>query len=182
MVLLQSSMVPLGSPAPNFDLMGIDGKQHSLATYADKKVLVVIFMCNHCPYVQKIWPDLVELEKRMPEEVQFVGINSNANPDYPEDSFEKMKEYMKKWDAKFIYLHDKGQEVAKAYWAVCTPDPFLLVNNGDFILAFHSRIDDKHGSVGSSEEMYRVVDELIETGNVTLKEMPSMGCSIKWKD
>ena len=125
MALLHSSMVPLGSPAHDFHLKGIDGEMHSLVDYAEAKVLVLVFMCNHCPYVQAIWDDLVALEKRMPNEVRFLGINANANPDYPEDSFEKMKEYAKaKWQ-EFPYLYDENQEVAKAYDARCTPDIFV---------------------------------------------------------
>jgi len=163
-------MVPLGSPAPNFDLMGIDGKQHSLATYADKKVLVVIFMCNHCPYVQKIWPDLVELEKRMPEEVQFVGINSNANPDYPEDSFEKMKEYTTAKGQEFPYLYDAEQSAAKAYDAQCTPD--IFVYGEDRTLAYR----------GAFEGLEDAVQSLLQGKEITeeLSASPSMGCSIKW--
>src|SRR3990167_6087139 len=106
MVLLQSSMVPLGTPMPDFNLKGIDGREHSPASHADKKVLVVVFMCNHCPYVQKIWDDLVTLEKHLPEEVQFLGINPKGQ--------------------EFPYLLDETQTVAKAFQATCTPDIFVF--------------------------------------------------------
>lgn len=168
MVLLQSKMVPLGSPAPDFNLMGTDDKQHSLATYANKKVLVVIFMCNHCPYVQKIWPDLVELEKRMPEDVQFVGINSNANPAYPEDSFEKMKEYTAAKGQEFPYLYDETQEAAKAYDAQCTPD--IFVYGEDRKLAYR----------GAFEGLEGAIESLLKGKEPAQQQVHSMGCSIKW--
>ena len=122
MALTESRMLPLGSVAPDFDLKGIDNKMHTLQEYSSAKVLVIIFMCNHCPYVQKIWTDMVELVVSMHEGVQFVGINSNANSNYPEDSFEKMSKYAKEKGHNFPYLYDEHQEAAKAYGAVCTPD------------------------------------------------------------
>ncbi len=126
MVLLHSKMVPLGAAAPDFNLLGIDGRMHSLADFARAKVLVVVFMCNHCPYVQKIWEALVALDKHSPTEVQFVGINPNGgNPAYPEDSFEKMKEYAAQKGQEFPYLLDEKQEVGRAYQAECTPDIFV---------------------------------------------------------
>ena len=126
MALLSSKMVPLGTPAPDFKLKGIDGDFHSLSSYSAAEVLVVVFMCNHCPYVQKIWDDLVALEKRMPDGVDFVGINSTGgNPAYPEDSFEKMKEYAAAKEQHFDYLMDETQTVGKAYDAQCTPDIFV---------------------------------------------------------
>ncbi len=168
MVLLQSKMVPLGSPAPDFNLIGTDDRQHSLASYANKKVLVVIFMCNHCPYVQKIWPDLVALEKRMPEDVQFVGINSNANPAYPEDSFEKMKEYAAAKGQEFPYLYDETQEAAKAYDAQCTPD--IFVYGQDRTLAYR----------GAFEGLEGAVESLLKGNEPAQQQVHSMGCSIKW--
>ena len=170
MALLHSSMVPLGTGAPSFNLLGIDDAMHTLDAYADKKVLVVIFMCNHCPYVQKIWDDLVALEKRMPEQVQFVGINSNANPAYPEDSFEKMKEYAKEKGQEFPYLYDADQTAAKAYNAQCTPD--IFVYGEDRHLAYR----------GAFEGLEWAVDSLLEGKKPVLggAQVPSMGCSIKW--
>ena len=170
MVLLQSSMVPLGTPAPDFNLKGTDDGMHSLATYADKKVLAVIFMCNHCPYVQKIWDDLVALEKRMPQEVQFIGINSNANPAYPEDSFEKMKEYAAQKGQEFPYLYDAEQTAAKAYGALCTPD--IFVYGEERTLAYR----------GAFEGLEAAVNTLLNGEKPVLggAQVPSMGCSIKW--
>lgn len=168
MVLLQSSMVPLGTPAPEFNLLGTDDAMHSLASYSSKKVLAVIFMCNHCPYVQKIWDDLVALEKRMPEEVQFVGINSNANPAYPEDSFEKMKEYASQKGQEFPYLYDADQTAAKAYSAQCTPD--IFVYGEERTLAYR----------GAFEGLEAAVTTLLEGKKPAEQQVHSMGCSIKW--
>src|SRR3989338_8438434 len=169
MVLLQSSMVPLGTPMPDFNLKGIDGREHSPASHADKKVLVVVFMCNHCPYVQKIWDDLVTLEKHLPEEVQFLGINPNgANPNYPEDSFEKMKEYAAAKGQEFPYLLDETQEVAKAFQATCTPD--IFVYGPERALAYR----------GAFEGLERAIQALLKGESPQVEQVHSMGCSLKW--
>jgi len=162
-------MVPLGTPAPDFNLKGIDGALHSLSSYAAKKVLVVIFMCNHCPYVQKIWPDLVALARRVPGEVQFVGINANGgNPAYPEDSFEKMKEYAMERGQEFPYLIDESQIVSKAYGAECTPD--IFVYDAERNLAYR----------GAFEGLEEAVEALVKGESVPAQQVHSMGCSIKW--
>lgn len=168
MVLLQSTMVPLGTPAPDFSLKGIDEKQHSLADYSSAKVLVMIFMCNHCPYVQKIWDDLVALEGKMPEQVQFVGVNSNANPDYPEDSFEKMKEYAAEKRQNFPYLYDEGQEVSNAYGAQCTPDIFVYDSARE--LAYR----------GSFAGLELAISAMLNDEKPPAEQKVSIGCSIKW--
>lgn len=169
MVLLQSKMVPLGTPAPDFRLKGVDGAMHSLDSYASQSVLVVIFMCNHCPYVQKIWDDLVALHKRMPSSVQFVGINSNgANPAYPEDSFEKMKDYAAAHGQEFPYLYDETQSVAKAYDAQCTPD--IFVYDSSRRLAYR----------GAFDGLEEAITALLKGESVSSQQRHSMGCSIKW--
>lgn len=170
MVLLQSSMVPLGTPAPDFNLMGVDDVMYDINNFDDKKVLVVIFMCNHCPYVQKIWPDLNGLVERSALEVQFVGINANANPNYPEDSFEKMKEYALKMGQNFPYLYDENQEVAKEYGAVCTPDFFVY--DEDRNLAYRGHFDGVEAAV----------IDLLDGKRPSKDQRNSMGCSIKWVD
>ena len=168
MVLMHSSMVPLGTAAPAFSLKGIDGEIHTLSDYLEKDVLVIIFMCNHCPYVQKIWDDLVTLDKELPEAVQFLGINSNSNPDYPEDSFEKMAEYAAVRGQEFPYLYDEDQAVAKAYDAQCTPDIFVF----DKVQKLVYR--------GSFEGLKPAIESLLN-GKVPLESQThSMGCSIKW--
>ncbi len=180
MVLLGSNdeMLKTGDKAPEFSLMATDGKKYSLADFSDKKTVLIVFICNHCPYVI---PKIKEL-KRIAEdfsEVAVVCINSNDSAQYEEDSFEKMQEYMQEWKAGFVYLHDETQEVARAYGAVCTPDPFLFDNG--LKLIFHSRIDNTHGEEEGKHEMYEAVKEFLEKGSISLPEKPSMGCSIKWK-
>lgn len=168
MVLLQSKMVPLGTPAPDFKLFGIDGELHDLNRYSGKKILVIIFMCNHCPYVQKIWDDLVALEKTMPESVQFLGINSNANQTYPEDSYEKMQEYALAKGQEFPYLYDETQGTAKNYGAQCTPDFFVY--NAQRLLEYRGAFDD----------LKQAIDSLLEGKKPAEQQTFSIGCSIKW--
>jgi peroxiredoxin len=178
MSLTYSQTIPFGSSAPDFALPGIDGKTHTLAEFPDKKALVVVFMCNHCPYVQAVWPKLIELQKEFSDTgVQFVGINSNDAEDYPEDGFEKMKEYAAERRMNFPYLRDETQEVAKKYGAVCTPDIFVYQqsasSNNQFALAYHGRIE--------NDEMATALKALIKGKKPSQDQKPSMGCSIKWK-
>lgn len=183
MVLLESEKVALGSPAPDFTLPGIDEKDHSLQDYKGKKALVIIFMCNHCPYVQAQWSRMVALqEKYMDQDVQFIGINANSNPDYPEDSFEKMKEYADEYSMNFPYLVDESQEVARAYKAQCTPD--IFVYDGTLKLAYHGRIDDswKDATAATSHELDVALTALVDGKIPDTNQKPSMGCSIKWRD
>ena len=97
----------------------------------------------------------------------------------PEDSFEKMKDYFDEWNIGFVYLRDESQEIAQAYGAVCTPDPFLF--DSDLKLVYHGRIDDTHGKEDGEHELHQVIGEFLATGKITLEEQPSMGCSIKWR-
>lgn len=172
MVLLQSSMVPLGGRAPDFNLKGTDGQMHALADYASAKALVIVFMCNHCPYVQEIWGDLVALEKQLRadagQDVQFIGINSNANPDYPEDSFEKMAEYAAEHGQEFPYLYDGDQAAAKAYDAQCTPD--IFVYDAERKLAYR----------GAFAGVEAAASAIIRGEKPPQEQVHSMGCSIKW--
>lgn len=174
----------IGESTPDFSLPATDGKTYSLSSFKEAKALLVIFMCNHCPYVL---PKINEM-KRIARDYQdrglaVIGINSNDDANYPEDSFAKMKSYAVLWRLPFPYLRDESQDIAKAYGAVCTPDPFLLKNeNGVFQLVFHSRIDDTHGKEQvARHELHEAVAELLEKGTIARKEQPSMGCSIKWK-
>lgn len=162
-------MVPLGTPVPGFKLRGIDDQFHSLGDYSEKKVLVVIFMCNHCPYVQAIWDDLVALEKRSSEDVQFIGINPNgANPNYPEDSFEKMREYAAAKGQSFPYLIDETQEVAKAFGAQCTPDIFLYGLERTLLYR------------GAFEGLEHAINMTLKGEKPAAEQKYSMGCSLKW--
>lgn len=183
MVLLESEKVELGTLASDFDLLGTDDKKHSLADFQGKKALVIVFMCNHCPYVQAQWSRLTSLQEKYKDKgVQFVGINANYNPDYPEDSFEKMKEYSEEYNMNFPYLLDESQEVARAYNAQCTPDIFVYDANQK--LAYHGRIDDnwKDGDAATSHELDDALAALVAGEEPDREQHPSMGCSIKWRD
>lgn len=173
MALLESENIPLGEKANDFSLASTDGELYELDDFSDAEVLVIVFMCNHCPYVQKIWGELVDLQLDFEEMgVQFVGINPNSHPDYPEETMDKMKEYYEEYDMNFPYLLDESQEVARAYGAKCTPDIYVFNNNRK--LAYHGRIE--------NDELRNAIDALVEGRQPDEDQNPSMGCSIKWKD
>lgn len=189
MALTYSQSIPFGEKAPDFSLPGIDGKTYSLASFTDKKILVMIFMCNHCPYVQACWDRFVNLQNEFgPRGVQFIGINANDSDGYPEDSFEKMKEYAAEKGQNFPYLRDESQKTAKAYDAVCTPDIFVYerahgASANELILAYHGRIDDnwKEPEKVTKRELAEALEALLQNKKPSPDQKPSMGCSIKWK-
>lgn len=182
MALLQSrEELQVGDAAPEFTLTGVDNAQHSLRGY-DAKAVLIVFMCNHCPFVIPKVPALNALQRKYQDRgLVVVGINANDAETYPEDSFEKMRSYAKEWGLTFDYLHDATQQVAKAYGAACTPDPFLLDAEGR--LAWHGRIDDamNPGDSPSRHDMDEAIGQLLETGRVDKPFLPSQGCSIKWR-
>ena len=183
MTLLESKGIPMGTPAPDFSLKGVDDQVHSLTDAADAEVFVIVFMCNHCPYVQAIWDRLVALQGKFEDRgVQFVGINPNYHPDYPEDSLEKMKEYYGQHEMNFPYLIDESQEIARAYGAECTPD--IFVYDRERKLAYHGRIDDnwQNPDAVTREELSDAIEALLESEVPSEDQNPSMGCSIKWRD
>lgn len=183
MTLLESLNLPLGESAKNFTLRGVDERTYTLESFADDKLLVIIFMCNHCPYVQAVWSRLVSLqEKYKNQSVQFVGINSNAaNPEYSEDGFEKMQDYFLKYKMNFPYLIDETQNVAREYKAQCTPD--IYVFDGDRKLVYHGRLDDnwKDENGVTKRDLDQAINVLLKGEKVDFHQRPSMGCSIKWK-
>lgn len=182
MALLESKQIAWGTPAPDFSLRGIDGHLYSLENFRDAKVLVVVFMCNHCPYVQAIWGRLVNLQERYwDKELRFVGINPNvANPEYEDETLEKMKIYARDYQMNFPYLVDEKQLVAAEYQAPCTPD--IYVYDEERKLAYHGRIDDswKDESAVTKEELALAIEALLTGERPSEKQNPSMGCSIKW--
>lgn len=173
----------MGTPAADFSLKGTDDQMHSLADFGSAEVLVVVFMCNHCPYVQAVWSRLVALQERYASKgVQFVGINPNLNPAYPEEDLEHMKDYYEQYSMNFPYLLDESQEVARAYGAVCTPDIFVYDRSRE--LAYHGRIDDQWQDPDgvTREELAEALDALVEGGAPSDEQNPTIGCSIKWRD
>ncbi len=171
MVLMQSNYekIKKGDKAPNFSLKGTDGNDFNLTYLKGKKATLVIFMCNHCPYVI---PEIEKINKIASDfrNVTVIGINPNNNPDYPDDSFENMKKMVEEKRFRFYYLFDEHQKAAKDYNATCTPDPFLF--DKDLNLIYHGRLD----------EMYEIIEEFLGSGEITQEEIPSQGCSIKWVD
>ena len=140
MVLTESTIsLKTGDSAPEFNLKGIDDNMHSLNDYS-KKGLLIIFMCNHCPYVKAKINAINELHDKFKDHISIVGINSNDSIKYPDDNFDSMKVVVKEKGLKIDYLVDETQEIAKKYGAVCTPDPFLF--DSEKKLVFHGRIDD----------------------------------------
>ena len=182
MALLHSSMVPLGTAVIDFKLPGVDGKEYSLESFAAYKVLVIIFMCNHCPYVKAVIQRLIDLQKEvLGQGVRLVGINCNDAIKYPDDSFESMYRVSKVWGMNFPYLFDESQEVAQKYDAVCTPDIYLY--GAKRTLLYRGRIDDNWDNPDkvSRRDLKQAIDSILSDRKITIKQIPSMGCSIKWK-
>jgi len=169
-----------GMQAPAFTLKGVDGKSHSLSDYKSKSTLV-IFMCNHCPFVKARIGEMVELQSRFsPSELQVIGINSN-DPNYEDEGFDNMVRFAKQYSVNFPYLIDESQEVARAYGAMCTPDPFLLDASGK--LMFHGRINDamEPEAKPTVPVMENNIRALLSGKKIEKDFDPSIGCSIKWK-
>ena len=182
MVLLESKVsLQTGDMAPDFELLGIDDKQHSLTNYKDYKGLLVIFMCNHCPYVKAKIDAIKEIHEKFKDRIALVGINSNDSTEYPDDSFENMKIIAQEKEIKFDYLVDGDQEIAKRYGAVCTPDPFLF--DSERKLVFHGRIDNamKPEDTATEKTMIDNIQKFLDGEKIEKDFDPSIGCSIKWK-
>ena len=172
-----------GEKVHGFSLKGIDGKKYSLEQFKGKKAVLVIFMCNHCPYVKHKIDAITFLDREFRDKgLVVIGINSNDAKNYPDDSFDNMKKFANERNIEFPYLVDETQEVAKNYGASCTPDPFLL--NHELKLAYHGRFDDAThpGTIAKTNEMKQAIEHLLAGKPVTIEEKPSIGCSIKWKN
>lgn len=184
MVLTESSRkLQTGQPAPAFSLSGTDGRIHSLKEFEQASALVVFFMCNHCPYVLAKLPAMKKLyDTYRPRNVAFVGINSNNNPDYPDDDFEHMKRFVADNQIRFPYLFDDSQNVARSYGAACTPDPFVF--DSSMRLAYHGRIDDALSPEAqpTTPDLAHALDDLLMGKLPTGGFKPSRGCSIKWRE
>ncbi len=184
MALTESTMgLPLGSQAPNFRLPDTDGRMVSLRDFEGARALLVVFMCNHCPYVIHVKEGLAALGRDyMPRGVAMVGINSNDVENYPQDSPERMKEDKEKYGYPFPYLFDETQETAKAYKAACTPDFFLF--DGQFRLVYRGQMDGSRPGSDvpvTGKDLRAALDALLEGRPVPSEQRPSAGCNIKWK-
>jgi len=183
MALTASRMLALGTSAPDFSLPDTAGNTVSLDDFEKSPALLIIFMCNHCPFVKHVLGDLVELIKGyQAREVAVVGINSNDVANYPDDSPEMMAELVRESGFTFPYLYDETQGVAKAYGAACTPDFFLF--DGRRSLAYRGQMDDSRPDNGmpvTGADLTAAIDAVIEGKPVVSEQKPSMGCNIKWK-
>ena len=176
--------VVLDTPAAEFRLPATDGKTYALDDVAGKKGTVVVFICNHCPYVKAVIDRMVaDARVLMSEGVGFAAICSNDAESYPEDSFENMKRFAKAHNFPFPYLHDETQIVARAYRAVCTPDFFGY--DADRKLKYRGRLDEGRITPpreGASRELVEAMRAIATTGLARADQKASIGCSIKWKD
>jgi peroxiredoxin len=184
MVELESTdVLELGDEAPDFELAGVDGR-YALDDFADDDALLVVFTCNHCPYAKAKFDELNRLTSEF-DDVSVVGINPNDAEEYPEDDFETMVERVESGEIQFdAYLRDESQDVAAAYGATCTPDPYLFENDGgSFRLVYHGRLDDAPNpdDEPSEREMHGHIKDLLAGESVSDEFKPSRGCSIKWK-
>ena len=184
MALTESNMLPIGTQAPAFELPDtISGKTISLNNIKSDKATVVMFICNHCPYVIHINQMIVEVAKRYQAKgVSFVAISSNDVENYPQDGPDKMKEHAADVGYPFPYLYDETQDVAKAYDAACTPDFYLF--DGNMNLAYRGRLDNSspgNGQPLTGADLSAAIDSVLESETVAERQFPSMGCNIKWK-
>lgn len=178
-----STMLPLGTLAPDFSLPNVDGQAVSLADFKQAPALVVIFMCNHCPFVKHVAPELARLAKDyQPRGVAFVGINSNDAAAYPDDSPAKMKEEAKARGYTFPYLFDETQNIAQAYRAACTPDFYLF--EGGRKLVYRGQLDASRPDSGipvTGADLRAALDAVLSGKAPSAEQRPSIGCNIKWR-
>ena len=182
MALLNSAPIKLGMPAPDFSLCGVDGSLYSLASFKLKPILLILFICNHCPYVQAVEDRFITLRRDYEGRgVQLIGICSNDPRGYPEDSEESLRKRWLEKDYGFPYLLDNTQDVARAFGAVCTPDIFVYDMNR--LLVYHGRIDDnwQNPSKVRRHDLREALDQLLQDLPTSPQQHPSMGCSIKWR-
>lgn len=184
MVKTASTMLPLGTVAPDFALTNVvDGKTVRLHDFDRAPALLVVFMCNHCPFVKHIASGLAQFAREyMPKGLAIVGINSNDAEAYPDDSPEKMRQEVQMRGYPFPYLYDETQEVAKTYRAACTPDFFLF--DRERKLVYRGQFDSSRPDSGipvTGEDLRRAVDAVLAGKPVPTDQRPSIGCNIKWK-
>lgn len=184
MALTASTMLPLGTKAPHFQLPDVvSGKTISLATFAGKKALLVMFICKHCPFVKHVQVELAQLGKDyVSRDVGIVAISSNDVNKYPDDAPEQLKAIAQELYFTFPFCYDESQETAKAYTAACTPDFFLF--DAAQRLVYRGQLDDSRPSNGkpvTGEDLRAALDAVLAGQSVNSEQKPSIGCNIKWK-
>ncbi len=183
MVSLETPVCDFGRLALDFALPGVDGRVWTLQQCRGDQGLLVMFICNHCPYVKAVRDRLVrDCRELLAAGIKSVAIMSNDTADYPEDSFENMRRVAAEFDFSFPYLLDESQAVAKAYGAVCTPDFFGY--NADLKLQYRGRLDASRKDAAPADarrDLFEAMQQIALTGQGPREQIPSMGCSIKWK-
>jgi len=182
---VESTMLPLGTKMPNFNLLGIDGEMYASEIFDGKKGSLVMFICNHCPFVKHVNEEIVNLSNEiMGNDIGVIGINSNDSTQekYAEDSIDKMREYADNLGYKFPYVVDEDQSVAKNFTAQCTPDFFLF--DSDQNLVYRGQLDGSRpgNDVPTNGESLRsAIQALLNNEDPISEQLPSMGCNIKWR-
>lgn len=183
MASLETPVCEFGWKAIDFDLLGVDGKRHNLASAKGENGLLVMFICNHCPYVKAVQDRIIrDINELIPYEINAIAITSNDPADYPEDSFENMAKVAKQWNYPFPYVWDETQEIAKQYGAVCTPDFFGFNNNLE--LQYRGRLDASRKEAAPADvrrDLFEGMLQVAKTGHGPREQIPSIGCSIKWR-
>ncbi|MEO5573433.1 MAG: thioredoxin family protein [Gammaproteobacteria bacterium] len=183
MVSLETPVCDFGAPAIDFSLLGVDGKTWTLADCKGESGLLMMFICNHCPYVKAVRERLVrDTQELLGYGVNSVAIMSNDPGEYPEDSFENMQKVAKEYGFPFPYLMDATQQIAKAYGAVCTPDFFGY--NSRLQLQYRGRLDASRKETAAPDarrDLFEAMTLIAQTGQGPREQIPGMGCSIKWK-
>lgn len=186
MALTESTMMPLGTRAPDFELPDtVTGDTLSLQQLKGEKGTLILFICNHCPYVMHEEKQLIDIARTYAAKgVRTVAISSNDIAQYPEDAPDKMKALMEDWGRPFAaYLYDESQTVAKAYQAACTPDIYLF--DADLFCVYRGRLDDsmpKNNIPLTGRDLREALDNLLANRPINPDQIPSMGCNIKWKE
>lgn len=183
MVRMETPVCDFGWPAPDFDLPGVDGRRYTLRDVAGPNGLLVMFICNHCPYVKAVIRRIVrDVNALKALGVGAIAIMANDPTDYPEDSFDNMRRVAAELGFPMPYVIDESQAVAKAYGAVCTPDFFGF--NAGLALQYRGRLDESRKETapeGVRRDLYEAMKQVAETGRGPAEQIPSMGCSIKWR-
>ena len=183
MVKTASTMLPLGTTAPEFQLPDVvSGETISLATFADKKALLVMFICQHCPFVKHVKPELARIGRDYSDRLGIVAINANDVENYPDDSPEKLKQMAEEHEFNFPVCYDESQEVSKVYTAACTPDFFLFDESNR--LVYRGQLDDSRPSTDipvTGRDLRLAIDAVLRDKEIDPQQKPSIGCNIKWK-
>jgi len=183
MASLETPVCDFGWKAVDFDLPGVDGKRYNLASVQGENGLLVMFICNHCPYVKAVRDRIVRDAKELAEHgIGTIAIMSNDPADYPEDSFENMIRIAREYAYPFPYVMDETQEVARAYGAVCTPDFFGF--NNKLELQYRGRLDASRkeaAPIDVRRDLFEAMVQVAKTGYGPTEQIPSIGCSIKWR-